>query len=79
MKLDSKYFDSIRIARRGDPQVASPREPIRGSITVCSNPPQASPPEAPAAARPRKVTTALKAYAMLTSSASKGAVRVLPN
>ena len=32
----------------------------------------------PAQARPRKVSTALKAYAMLASSAAKGAVRILP-
>ena len=32
----------------------------------------------PAEVRKRKVTTALKAYAAMTSSASKGAVRVLP-
>jgi dihydroxy-acid dehydratase len=32
----------------------------------------------PAKVRPRKVSTALKAYAMLASSADKGAVRVLP-
>jgi dihydroxy-acid dehydratase len=32
----------------------------------------------PAKSRPRKVTTALKAYAMLASSADKGAVRILP-
>jgi len=32
----------------------------------------------PAKPRPRKVTTALKAYAMLTTSAAKGAVRQLP-
>ena len=32
----------------------------------------------PAKARPRKVSTALKAYALLASSADKGAVRVLP-
>ena len=33
----------------------------------------------PAKARPRKVSTALKAYAMLAASADKGAVRVLPD
>jgi dihydroxy-acid dehydratase len=33
---------------------------------------------APAAPRPRKVTTALKAYAMMATSADKGAVRKLP-
>ena len=33
----------------------------------------------PAKARPRKVSTALKAYAMLASSADRGAVRVLPD
>ncbi|MBM6596138.1 dihydroxy-acid dehydratase [Microvirga pudoricolor] len=32
----------------------------------------------PAAPRPRKITTALRAYAALTTSAAKGAVRVLP-
>ncbi|MBP1849792.1 dihydroxy-acid dehydratase [Rhizobium halophytocola] len=32
----------------------------------------------PAAPRPRKVTTALKAYAAFASSADKGAVRILP-
>ena len=32
----------------------------------------------PVKARPRKVSTALKAYALLASSADKGAVRVLP-
>ena len=32
----------------------------------------------PAKTRPRKVSTALKAYALLASSADKGAVRVLP-
>jgi len=33
----------------------------------------------PAADRQRKVSTALKAYAALTTSAAKGAVRMLPN
>ena len=33
----------------------------------------------PAKPRPRKVSTALKAYALLASSADKGAVRVLPD
>jgi len=32
----------------------------------------------PAKPRPRKVTTALKAYALFAASADKGAVRVLP-
>ena len=32
----------------------------------------------PAEVRKRKVTTALKAYAAMTTSASRGAVRVLP-
>jgi dihydroxy-acid dehydratase len=32
----------------------------------------------PAAKRHRKVTTALRAYAALTTSASRGAVRVVP-
>ena len=32
----------------------------------------------PEKARPRKVSTALKAYAMLATSADKGAVRQLP-
>jgi dihydroxy-acid dehydratase len=33
----------------------------------------------PAKARPRKVTQALRAYALFASSADKGAVRVLPD
>jgi dihydroxy-acid dehydratase len=33
----------------------------------------------PAAPRPRKVSTALRAYAMLATSADKGAVRQLPD
>lgn len=33
----------------------------------------------PAKPRPRKVTTALKAYALFAASADKGAVRVLPD
>jgi len=33
----------------------------------------------PAKPRKRKVSTALKAYAMLTTSAAKGAVRALPD
>jgi dihydroxy-acid dehydratase len=32
----------------------------------------------PAAERPRKVSTALRAYAAFTTSAAKGAVRVVP-
>jgi len=32
----------------------------------------------PAAPRPRRVSTALKAYAMLATSAAQGAVRKLP-
>ena len=32
----------------------------------------------PAQARPRKITTALKAYAMMTTSAARGAVRQIP-
>ncbi|MDF2141619.1 dihydroxy-acid dehydratase [Paenirhodobacter sp. CAU 1674] len=35
-------------------------------------------PWAPAAPRPRAVSTALKAYAMLASSAAKGGVRIIP-
>jgi len=35
-------------------------------------------PWAPAEPRPRAVTKALKAYAMLASSAAKGAVRIIP-
>jgi dihydroxy-acid dehydratase len=33
----------------------------------------------PAAPRPRKISTALRAYAALTTSAARGAVRELPN
>jgi dihydroxy-acid dehydratase len=33
----------------------------------------------PAAERPRKISTALRAYAAMTTSAAKGAVRVVPN
>ena len=36
-------------------------------------------PWTPAEPRPRKLTKALKAYAMLTTSASKGAIRQLPD
>ncbi|MDX1781524.1 MAG: dihydroxy-acid dehydratase, partial [Thalassovita sp.] len=35
-------------------------------------------PWAPAENRPRAVSTALKAYAMLASSAAKGGVRIIP-
>ena len=35
-------------------------------------------PWGPAEPRPRAVTKALKAYAMLASSAAKGAVRIIP-
>ena len=67
------------IAGRFGPAVAKRARTAKAPKAPAKAEPAAAADEPPAAPRKRKITMALRAYAALTTSAAKGAVRVVPD